>query len=197
MGEFWMMRSLKRSISNRRDDGPPSATPADLALDLTITEISFHLNGRQVVGSYEPRNTLADVLRSDRGATSVKIGCQTGHCGSCLVLVDGSPALSCLVLCPQAIGTRVTTLEGLVTDPRMTVLRHAFHLHHAVQCGFCTPAMLLATHDLLIRRAALDDSTIREELAGQLCRCTGYVNIVRAVRAASDLLAGEASVTRE
>ena len=146
--------------------------------------ISLTLNGAVTALSIEPRETLADVIRERCGLTATHLGCEHGACGACTVIVDGSATRSCLMLGVMADGRTVTTLEGLGDDRVMAVLRRHFHDGHALQCGFCTPGMLIMARDILARHRAPDAAIIRHELSGQICRCTGYANIVAAIEAA-------------
>ncbi len=152
--------------------------------------VTLVLNGEKVSAEVEPRETLADFIRERRGLTATHLGCEHGVCGACTVVVDGQTTRSCLSLAVRADGSEVKTLEGLAADPAMIVLKRWFHDEHALQCGFCTPGMLITARDILSRHRAPDAGTIRKELSGQLCRCTGYANIVKAIEAAGRELAG-------
>jgi carbon-monoxide dehydrogenase small subunit len=149
-----------------------------------VKTISLVINGRDVAADVEPRLNLADFLRERQFLTATHIGCEHGVCGACTVLVDGSPARSCIAFAVAADGAEVTTLEGLENDATMNVLRDAFSEHHALQCGFCTPGMLMTARDIVTRLPDADEKRIRQELSGNLCRCTGYVGIVEAVKSA-------------
>ncbi len=149
-----------------------------------MTAITVALNGVKVVDDVEPRQSLADFLRDRCGLTATHLGCEHGACGACTVVVDGLATRSCLTLAAMADGRAVSTLEGLRDDPLMTLLRRHFHESHALQCGFCTPGMLITARDILQRHTRPDDKTVRHELSGQICRCTGYANIVKAIVAA-------------
>ena len=129
----------------------------------------------------EPRMTLADCLRDTLGLTGTHLGCEHGVCGACTVLVDGAAVRSCLMFTPQAEALSVVTIEGLSKDDGLTPLQAAFRKHHALQCGFCTPGILTTMHALLTDEPTADADRIREVLAGNLCRCTGYIPIVEAV----------------
>ncbi|HEX6207550.1 MAG TPA: (2Fe-2S)-binding protein [Actinomycetota bacterium] len=142
------------------------------------------VNGSLAEASVEPRDTLADLLRERLGLTGTKVGCEHGVCGACTVLLDGSSVRSCLVLALQADGRVVDTVEGLAGDEQLHPIQRAFNVAHAVQCGFCTPGMLMVVAELLAEEAAPDERRIRERVGGNLCRCTGYENIVRAVQLA-------------
>lgn len=145
------------------------------------------VNGRPLEAEVEPRRLLADLLREDAHLYGTHLGCEHGVCGACTVLVDGEPVRSCLMLAVQADGAQVTTVEGLAPDGcGLHPLQEAFRDHHALQCGFCTPGFLLTSLHLVRERPDIDDEDeIREALAGNLCRCTGYSNIVDAVRDAA------------
>jgi carbon-monoxide dehydrogenase small subunit len=149
-------------------------------------QVSFTVNTEVVRIDVEPRRTLADALREDCGLTGTHLGCEHGVCGACTVLVDDEPVRSCLMFAVQADGRAVTTVEGLQdSDGGLHRLQEAFIAHHALQCGFCTPGMLLSARHLLDRDPAPDRATIRTELSGNICRCTGYQSIVDAVAAAA------------
>jgi carbon-monoxide dehydrogenase small subunit len=154
--------------------------------------ITVELNGSEVVSVVEPRETLADFLRDRHQLTATHLGCEHGACGACTVLVDGVATRSCLRLAVMCDGHSVQTLEGFPSDRTMEVLRRHFHEGHALQCGFCTPGMLMMARDILLRLSRPDAQTVRQQLSGQICRCTGYANIVRAVVAAGQELAGSA-----
>jgi aerobic carbon-monoxide dehydrogenase small subunit len=154
--------------------------------------VTVELNGSEVVSVVEPRETLADFLRDCHQLTATHLGCEHGACGACTVLVDGVATRSCLRLAVMCDGHSVQTLEGFPSDRVMEVLRRHFHEGHALQCGFCTPGMLMMARDILLRLSRPDAQTVRYQLSGQICRCTGYANIVRAVVAAGQELAGSA-----
>ena len=152
--------------------------------------VSLTVNGRPVETTVEPRLSLADFLRLERRLTATHLGCEHGVCGACTVLIDGEPARSCIALTVSLGGTEITTLEGLADDRAMQIIKQAFHDKHGLQCGFCTPGMLISTRDLLKRTPRPSESAVRNGLSGNLCRCTGYQGIVRAVlKAAEDLAA--------
>ena len=145
----------------------------------------FEVNGKAVEVNVEPRMTLADVLREDLGLTGTHLGCEHGVCGACTVLWDGSTARSCIAFAVQADGADIVTVEGLAPPGGpLHPIQQAFHERHGLQCGFCTPGFLLATHELLRERRGLSRDEIRGALAGNLCRCTGYHGIVDAVELA-------------
>ncbi|MBR0781876.1 (2Fe-2S)-binding protein [Bradyrhizobium iriomotense] len=153
--------------------------------------ISITVNGRAYRHDVEPRLLLSDFLRIELGLTGTHVGCEHGVCGACTVLVNGDSARSCLLLAAQLDGAEIMTVEGLATSGGLHPVQKAFHDHHALQCGFCTPGMLITAVDLLKKSPLASDEEIREGLSGNLCRCTGYENIVRAVRAAADALKSE------
>ncbi len=153
--------------------------------------IAMTLNGSLREVEVEPRRLLADVLRHDLGAYGVHLGCEHGGCGACSVLLDGVVVLSCLTLAVQADGADIVTIEGLRRGEDLHPVQKAFIADHGLQCGFCTPGFIVAAVDLLKRIPAPDEPTIRSELSGNICRCTGYVNIVKAVqRAAAEMTGG-------
>jgi carbon-monoxide dehydrogenase small subunit len=151
--------------------------------------IELRVNGRTHELLVEPRWTLTEVLREELGLTGTKQGCGLGECGSCTVLLDGEPVSSCLVLSVQADGHEITTVEGLARGERLHPLQQAFIDHGAVQCGYCTPGMLLSAKALLDRKRRPSETEIRSALSGNLCRCTGYQKIVEAVSDAGRRLA--------
>ncbi|MDR6951838.1 carbon-monoxide dehydrogenase small subunit [Ancylobacter sp. 3268] len=157
--------------------------------------ISLEVNGRRIEARVEPRQHLADFLREEMLLTATHLGCEHGVCGACTVLIDGAPARSCITFPATLDGARITTVEGLADDPVAAALREAFMDEHGLQCGFCTPGMLVMARDIVLRRPQADEDTIRHELAGNLCRCTGYVGIVRAIRNVA-ATRGEAVATR-
>jgi carbon-monoxide dehydrogenase small subunit len=153
--------------------------------------LSLTVNGVRHDIEVEPRRLLSDALRHDVGLTGTHVGCEHGVCGCCTVLLDGEPARSCLVFAVQAAGHDVRTVEGLAApDGTLSPLQQAFKEHHGLQCGFCTPGFLMTASTFYRQAAGMSDEEIREALGGQLCRCTGYVGIVRAVRAAAEAEAG-------
>ncbi|MBX9840606.1 MAG: 2Fe-2S iron-sulfur cluster binding domain-containing protein [Xanthobacteraceae bacterium] len=146
--------------------------------------LSLVINGRPVKAEVPPRLNLADFLREHQALTATHVGCEHGVCGACTVLIDGAPARSCITFAVAANGAEITTLEGFEGDPVMDVLREAFADNHGLQCGFCTPGMLMTARDILTRLPDADEKRIRLELSGNLCRCTGYVGIVKAIQSA-------------
>ncbi len=148
--------------------------------------IQLTVNGRLVSGSVEPRMHLADFLREHLNLTATHLRCEQGACGACTLLIDGQPARSCITYAAMIDGAAITTIEGLQDDALMVGLRRAFTQEHGLQCGYCTPGMLMTARDILIRLPDADPARIRTELSGNLCRCTGYVGIVRAISRALD-----------
>jgi len=148
--------------------------------------VSFVLNGKAVVVEAPDNRALLDLLRDDLGVKSVKKGCENGECGACTVLLDGSPVTSCLVLSPMVEGKTVTTVNGLEDDPFMVKLRQAFLEDGAIQCGFCTPGMLISSYALLKRNPKPTADEVKKAIEGNLCRCTGYVAIIKAILHASE-----------
>ncbi|HXI33000.1 MAG TPA: (2Fe-2S)-binding protein [Gemmatimonadales bacterium] len=151
----------------------------------------FDLNGEPCETSFAPHKTLLEVLREDLGLTGTKHGCELGECGTCTVLVDGLPVLSCLVLGLACEGRRVKTVEGMALGPRLHPLQEAFAEVGAAQCGYCTPAFLLAAEALLAANPKPARDEIKQALAGNLCRCTGYIKIYEAVELAAARMRGE------
>ncbi len=146
--------------------------------DITVT-----VNGKSCQAAVEPRLLLADFLRQTLGLTGTHVGCEHGVCGACTVLLDGDSVRSCLMFAVQADGRSVETVESLGSIGRLNALQESFHEHHALQCGFCTPGMLITASDLIRKYPLATDDDIREGLSGNLCRCTGYEHIVKAIRA--------------
>jgi aerobic carbon-monoxide dehydrogenase small subunit len=152
--------------------------------------LSIRINGRDYQRTVEPRLLLVDFIRDVAGLTGTKVGCDTSQCGACTVLLDGVAMKSCTCLAAQADGASVTTIEGLAPDGQLHALQDAFWAKHGLQCGFCTPGMILATHELLRRNPQPSADEIRHALEGNMCRCTGYQNIVRSVQEAAKASAG-------
>ena len=144
------------------------------------------VNGEQRTVETEPRTLLVHALRDGLGLTGAHVGCDTSQCGACTVLLDGRAVKSCTLLARQAEGREVTTIEGLARDGELHPIQRAFVEHHGLQCGFCTPGMILTTVDLLAQTADPDEATIRRSLRGNFCRCTGYQGVVEAIRAAAE-----------
>lgn len=150
-----------------------------------MTRITVKVDGSGYTDDVEPRTLLVHYLREQLGKTGTVVGCDTGNCGACTVHLDGQSVKSCSLLAVQADGHEVTTIEGLATNGQLHPMQQAFHENHALQCGFCTPGMIMQSIDLLAGNADPTDDEIRLGLEGNLCRCTGYQNIVKAVRAAA------------
>ena len=148
--------------------------------------VSVAVNGETYEHEVDARRLLVHFLRDDLDLTGTHVGCDTGNCGACTVLLDGKAVKSCMLLAVQADGSQVTTVEGLAPDGELTLLQRSFSQHHALQCGYCTPGMLVSATSLLERNPAPSEDEIRRALQGNICRCTGYVNIVRAVKAVAD-----------
>jgi carbon-monoxide dehydrogenase small subunit len=147
-----------------------------------VTGVTLTVNGTVVTADVEPRTHLADFLREDRLLTGTHLGCEHGVCGACTLLIDGAPARSCIAYAVACDGMDVRTIEGLEDDPVIVRLRATFTAEHALQCGYCTPGMLVTARDIVQRLPDADEARVRLELAGNLCRCTGYAGIVRAIR---------------
>ncbi len=148
--------------------------------------IRLRVNGQLREAPVEPRTSLADFLRETLGLTGTHVGCEHGVCGACTVLLDGQPVRSCLLFAIQLDGAELTTVEGLADGDRLHPLQEAFRQHHGLQCGFCTPGILLTAKAFLDEHPSPADAEIREAIAGNLCRCTGYHFIVEAIRAAAE-----------
>jgi len=162
-----------------------------------MATISVDVDGVRYRDEVEPRLLLVHYLRDRLGLTGTNIGCDTSNCGACTVLVDGHSVKSCTMLAVQADGSELTTIQGLAQDGQWHALQRAFHENHALQCGYCTPGMIMQAVDLLAHNADPTDDEIREGLEGNLCRCTGYQNIVKAVRAAAAELRGASREAQE
>ena len=157
-------------------------------------KLALTVNGAPVAGEIEDRMTLADFVRDHCGLTGTHLGCEHGVCGACSVLVDGEPVRACITLAAAVDGRAVTTIEGFEDDARMNAIRAEFSGEHALQCGYCTPGMLMTAYDVTTRFSELDEIAIRREMSGNLCRCTGYQGIVRAVQ---NVFAANAANTKE
>jgi len=160
-----------RNLSNR-------ATRSSIAMEIDLT-----VNGQQVTASIEANTLLATLLRESIGLTGTHIGCDTSQCGACVVLVDGRSIKSCTMLAAEAAGTAVATIEGLMRNGELHPMQQAFHDNHGLQCGFCTPGMVMSAVDLVAVNPDPTEVEIRSWLKGNICRCTGYQNIVKAIRA--------------
>jgi aerobic-type carbon monoxide dehydrogenase small subunit (CoxS/CutS family) len=151
----------------------------------TVT-VQLTVNGQPQEGRCEPRKLLADFLREDLGLTGTHVGCEHGICGACTIRFNGEAARSCIMLAVQAEGADIVTVEGLAQNGKMHAMQDAFHTHHALQCGFCTPGMLITAIDFLAVNPKPTEEEIREAISAVLCRCTGYQNIVKAIAAVSN-----------
>jgi carbon-monoxide dehydrogenase small subunit len=149
---------------------------------MAVKRISLTINGAPVQAEVEPRTHLADFLREAQGLTGTNLGCEHGVCGACTLEIDGAPARSCITFAVACEGASVRSIEGFAEDPVMAELRAAFTAEHALQCGYCTPGMLVTARDIVMRLPDADEARIRRELSGNLCRCTGYMGIVRAIQ---------------
>jgi len=147
--------------------------------------ITLNINGRDYSIGVEPRRTLADAIREDCGQTGTHIGCEHGICGTCTVIVNGEPVRSCLMFAVQADGKKIRTVEGLAQGDKLHPMQQAFMDHHGLQCGFCTPGFLMLAVGVLEREPDISDENLIDVLSSNLCRCTGYQNIIKAVRAAA------------
>ena len=151
-----------------------------------MPKVSMTVNGKAVTAEVEGRTLLVQLLREQLGLTGTHVGCDTSQCGACVVHVDGVAVKSCTMLAVQAEGANIVTVEGLASGGKLHPVQEAFREHHGLQCGFCTPGMIMTAVDMIRRHPeGLDEATIRAELEGNICRCTGYHNIVRAIEAAS------------
>jgi carbon-monoxide dehydrogenase small subunit len=149
-----------------------------------MTAVSMTVNGKSVSADVEDRTLLVQLLREKLGLTGTHVGCDTSQCGACVVHVDGKAVKSCTMLAGQAAGTTITTIEGLATNGTLHPMQQAFHENHGLQCGFCTPGMIMTAVDMVNRLGkSLDEDTVRHELEGNICRCTGYHNIVKSIQA--------------
>ena len=151
-----------------------------------LRHISVTVNGTRHEADVEPRQLLVYVIREALGLTGTNVGCDTSTCGACTVLVNGQSVKSCTMLAVQADGLEITTIEGLAQDGELHPIQRAFHEHHGLQCGYCTPGMIMAAASLIEENADLSDESVRLGLEGNLCRCTGYQNIVKAILAAAE-----------
>jgi len=154
--------------------------------------VSMTVNGKAVTGDVEARTLLVEFLRENLRLTGTHVGCDTSQCGACVVHVDGKAVKSCTILAAQASGSTVVTIEGLANGADLHPVQAAFREHHGLQCGFCTPGMIMTAVDIVNRKGnSLDEHTIRTELEGNLCRCTGYHNIVKAIAAGAEAMGQE------
>ena len=152
--------------------------------------VSMTVNGKEVTAECESRTLLVQYLREKLGLTGTHVGCDTSQCGACVVHIDGTSVKSCTILAAQAEGADVVTIEGLADGDTLHPMQEAFREHHALQCGFCTPGMVMSAIDMVNRHDSLDEKTVRHQLEGNICRCTGYHNIVKAILAAAPVMKG-------
>jgi len=152
---------------------------------LTKQLISVNINGQQCKREVEPRMLLVDFIRSELGLTGTHIGCDTGHCGACTIIFNGVSVKSCMLFAAQVNGASILTIEGVAKDPNLRPIQDAFLEQHALQCGYCTPGMILSSLFLLQRNPQPSDEEIKEGIEGNLCRCTGYLGVVNAVKTAA------------
>ncbi|MGX5733965.1 (2Fe-2S)-binding protein [Bosea thiooxidans] len=163
-----------------------------------MTTVSLTVNGKAVSANIDPRTLLVQFLRENLRLTGTHVGCDTSQCGACLVHIDGKAVKACTTLAVSVDGAAVTTIEGLAQDGKLHPMQEAFREHHGLQCGFCTPGMIMSAVDMVNRRGyELDEKTIREDLDGNICRCTGYHNIVKAIAAGAEAMAGGSLKDRE
>ena len=182
------MLRLERHEFDPRDAGEPPLKylPREAG---NMSDVSLTVNGRKVGASVEDRTLLVHFLRENLGLTGTHVGCDTSQCGACVVHVDGKAVKSCTILTAQASGSTVVTIEGLANGADLHPVQAAFKEHHGLQCGFCTPGMIMSATDMINRYPdGLDEATVRAELEGNICRCTGYHNIVKAILAASETM---------
>jgi carbon-monoxide dehydrogenase small subunit len=176
------MRRLRDCIARPKSRVPvANGKPMQAAAAMNRFAISLVVNGEPVQAEAEPREHLADLLRNHLLLTGTHIGCEHGVCGACTVEIDGAPARSCIAHAGSCDGASVRTIEGFADDAVMAALRAAFSAEHALQCGYCTPGILVVARDVVLRIPDADEARVREELAGNLCRCTGYRGIARAI----------------
>ena len=156
-----------------------------------MAKVDITVNGKATSAMVEDRMLLVDYLREQRNLTGTHVGCDTSQCGACVVHVDGKAVKSCTMLAAQASGSEVTTIEGLAADGELHPMQTAFHENHGLQCGFCTPGMIMSAVDMVNRLGPdIDEGTIRSELEGNICRCTGYHNIVKSIAAGAGAMGG-------
>ena len=148
--------------------------------------VEIEINGKKMSSEVEERQLLVHFLRDDLNLTGTHVGCDTSQCGACVIHLDGNAVKSCSMLAIQANNSSITTIEGLAEDNKLHPVQEAFKENHGLQCGFCTPGMIMAAVDLIKRKPVLDEKIVREELEGNLCRCTGYQNIVKSILAAAE-----------
>ena len=158
---------------------------------MTAVTVSMTVNGKPVTAAVEARTLLVQLLREKLALTGTHVGCDTSQCGACVVHVDGRSVKSCTLLAVQAEGAQITTIEGLAKDGKLHPMQEAFRENHGLQCGFCTPGMVMSALDLVKHNADPSEREVREWLEGNICRCTGYHNIVKAIRAGAAAMKGK------
>ena len=151
-----------------------------------MPKVNINVNGQDLSAKVEDRQLLVHFLRDDMDLTGTHVGCDTSQCGACVIHLEGKAVKSCTMLAVQANGKNITTIEGIADGDNLHPVQEAFREHHGLQCGFCTPGMIMAAIDIINRKPDLDEKTVREELEGNLCRCTGYQNIVKSILAAAE-----------
>ena len=151
-----------------------------------MPKVNININGQDLSAEVEDRQLLVHFLRDDLDLTGTHVGCDTSQCGACVIHLDGRAVKSCAMLAAQADGKNIITIEGIADGDNLHPVQEAFRDHHGLQCGFCTPGMIMAAIDIINRKPNLDEKTVREELEGNLCRCTGYQNIVKSILAAAE-----------
>ena len=151
-----------------------------------MPKVNINVNGQELSAKVEERQLLVHFLRDDMDLTGTHVGCDTSQCGACVIHLEGKAVKSCTMLAVQANGKNITTIEGIADGDNLHPVQEAFRDHHGLQCGFCTPGMIMAAIDIINRKPNLDEKTVREELEGNLCRCTGYQNIVKSILAAAE-----------
>ena len=172
------------------EGGSSAASGGPAAAAGTVT-VSMTVNGKSVSADIDPRTLLVQFIRENQRLTGTHVGCDTSQCGACVVHLDGRATKSCTMLAATCDGAKVTTIEGLAQDGKLHPMQEAFREHHGLQCGFCTPGMIMAAVDIVNRKGgSVDEATIRHELEGNICRCTGYHNIVAAIRAGAAAMGG-------
>lgn len=163
-----------------------------------MATVSLTVNGKAVTATIDPRTLLVQFLRENLRLTGTHVGCDTSQCGACLVHLDGKAVKACTTLAVSVDGATITTIEGLATGGALHPMQEAFREHHGLQCGFCTPGMIMSAVDMVNRRGhQLDEKTIREDLDGNICRCTGYHNIVKAIAAGAEAMGKSAAPARQ
>ena len=158
---------------------------------MATMNVSLRVNGKSVAREVEPRTLLVDLIRENLSLTGTHVGCDTSQCGACVVHVNGNSVKACTMFAWQADGADVTTIEGLACEANLHPMQEAFREHHALQCGFCTPGMIMSAVDLVAKNPSPSETDIRHWLEGNICRCTGYHNIVKAIQAGAQAMGGQ------